>query len=66
MAEDVLSKGITYLVQKGLLHPMSSPRGFQIPSHVLYADDVLIFCKGSKSSLLNLLKLLKHYGDASG
>lgn len=66
LAEDVLSKGISHLVHQGLLSPMSRPRGFQIPSHVLYADDVLIFYKGTRANLLNLINLFEENGDVSG
>lgn len=36
-----------------------------MPSHVLYAD-ILVFCRASKNSLLNLLNLFKEYESASG
>lgn len=63
IAEDVLNRGISLLVQDKLLLPMASPRGFQVPSHVLllYADDVLIFCRGTKKNLDNLMALFKLY-----
>lgn len=51
LAEDVLSCAITYLVQAGLLKPDSGPKNFIAPSHVLYADDVLVFGKGTKRNL---------------
>ncbi|KAF1880119.1 hypothetical protein Lal_00022248 [Lupinus albus] len=35
-------------------------------SHVLYADDVLIFCKGIKRNLDHLKSLLSDYAQASG
>ncbi|KAF1882437.1 hypothetical protein Lal_00039085 [Lupinus albus] len=40
--------------------------GLQTPSHVLYADDILIFCKGLKSNLLALKRLIQDYATASG
>lgn len=61
MAEDVLSRGISMLVE-----PMASPRGFQTPSYVLYADDILIFCRGTKQNLLNLIYLFNRYAEAFG
>lgn len=51
LAEDVLSRGISKLDVDGKLHLMSGPRGFAMPSHVLYVDDVTIFCKASHKSL---------------
>lgn len=47
IAEDVLSRGITMLVNSAKLKPMASPRGFQTPSHVMYVDDIMVFCKGT-------------------
>lgn len=45
---------------------MSGPRGWQIPSHACYADDIMIFCRASKQNLLHLMALFKAYGEASG
>ncbi|XP_019435949.1 PREDICTED: uncharacterized protein LOC109342416 [Lupinus angustifolius] len=36
------------------------------PCHVLYADDIMIFCKGTKSNLLALKSLIRDYSLASG
>lgn len=45
---------------------MSGPRGFQTPSHLLYADDILVLCKGTKRNLRTLINFFKEYGDISG
>lgn len=45
---------------------MAGPKGAQTPSHVLYADDVMVFCKGTKKNLSNLMSIFKEYGEASG
>jgi len=46
LAEEVLSRGISKLVNdKKILH-MASPQGYLTPSHNLYVDDIFIFCKG--------------------
>ncbi|XP_019431610.1 PREDICTED: uncharacterized protein LOC109338761 [Lupinus angustifolius] len=66
LAEDVLSRGITSLVVSKKLSTISGPNGIATPSHVLYADDILIFCKGAKRDLLHLRQLLDDYGQASG
>lgn len=66
LAEEVLSRGISKLVDDGLLQLMSGPRGMRMPSHVLYADDIMIFCRGSKKSLSSLLNLFQAYEQASG
>lgn len=37
-----------------------------IPSHCLYADDVLIFCKGTLANVRHIMKLFELYGQYSG
>ncbi|XP_012568832.1 uncharacterized protein [Cicer arietinum] len=59
LAEDVLSRGISKLDVDGKLHLMSGPRGFAMPSHVLYVDDVTIFCKASHKRILIFSRKLK-------
>lgn len=54
LAADVLSKGITFLIQEAKVKPISSPQGCSPASHVLYADDVIIFCRSDSTSLHNL------------
>lgn len=65
MAEDVLSRGISHLVDSGLLHTVSGPKNLKSPSHMLYANDVLVFCKGNKTGLDALMHLFQEYGSAS-
>jgi ribonuclease HI len=36
------------------------------PTHLLYADDVLIFCKGTQKNLKHIMGAFKDYGDISG
>ncbi|KAM5549757.1 hypothetical protein ABKV19_000925 [Rosa sericea] len=55
LAEEVLSRGILRLVYIGHVQAISSPRPVKVPSHVLFADDIMVFCKGDKRSLLNLM-----------
>ncbi|KAE9594336.1 putative RNA-directed DNA polymerase [Lupinus albus] len=66
LAEDVLSKGISKLLADRKLSLLAGPNIIQPPSHVLYADDVLIFCKGIKRNLEHLNSLLSDYAQASG
>jgi hypothetical protein len=47
LAEEVLSRGLSNLVEEGKLKPLQGTRSINIPSHILYADDVMLFCKGS-------------------
>lgn len=53
-------------MDSGKLQHMSSPRDFATPSHILYAYDIMVLCKGSKSNLRNLMQLFEDYGQASG
>lgn len=66
LAEEVLSRGITSLVSRGELNLMAGPRGTHVPSHVLYTDDVMIFCKGTQQNLHSLMDLFRRYGEVSG
>ena len=65
LAEEVLSRGISKLVNvKTILH-MASLQGYLTPTHILYADKKN-FCRGDNKSLINLSISLKTYGDFSG
>lgn len=66
LADDVLSQGIDQLVNSGRLMPITGANGLRSPSHVLYADDVMVFYKGSKRNLEALMHLLHLYSQASG
>lgn len=66
IAKDILSRAISLMVQQGKLHPMSSLRGYAVPTHVLYADDLMIFCKGSMRNMQNLISVCNKYNVASG
>lgn len=64
--KDGFSRGISMLVDSGKLVPMVGPRGFRTPSHVLYADDIMVFCKGTRKNLKSLMDLFNSYVDVSG
>lgn len=66
IAEDVLSRAISKLMDSGHLSPMASPKGAPTPSHVLYADDIMIFCRGTLSNARKLMHIFALYGEASG
>jgi len=66
IAEDVLSRNITKLVQQGKIELIKGTRSVQIPSHSLYADDIMIFCKGKIASIQALMQLFSSYVMASG
>jgi hypothetical protein len=66
LAEDVLSRSISKLVAQGSLSQIKGSRNVMIPSHSLYADDILIFCKGTLSGLRVLKNLFQSYASESG
>ena len=53
-------------MEKGFFTCISSPRRTTVPTHILYADDVLVLCNGSLQSLRTVLKLFNDYSDISG
>ncbi|KAF1887896.1 hypothetical protein Lal_00023904 [Lupinus albus] len=46
--------------------PLSGPNKLNTTSHVMYVDDIPIFCRGIKPNLLILHKLIKEYAQAAG
>lgn len=66
LAEEVLSRGISNLGHKGSLSLKTGPRGTHMPSHVMYADDVMVFCRGSQKKLETLMELFHRYGETFG
>lgn len=66
IAEEVLSRGLEAMVLEGSLTQISASITLFIPSHCLYADDILIFCKGSLTNVRNIMHLFERYGDYSG
>lgn len=65
LAEEALSRGLTALFSSRRVKPISLPRGCSL-THVLYADDLFIFCRGDDASLTRLQSFLERYGQASG
>ncbi|MCI03301.1 RNA-directed DNA polymerase (Reverse transcriptase), partial [Trifolium medium] len=66
LAEDVLSRGISKLVHDGKLDLIRGTRLVNVPSHTLYADDIMVFCRGTNSNLHALSQLFSDYALASG
>ena len=66
LVKKVLSRGLSKLVNgKKNLH-MTSPSGFLTPSHILYTNDIFVFCRANNKSLRNLSIFLKTYDDLLG
>jgi hypothetical protein len=66
LAEEVLSRGITRLVNEGKLKLIKGTRTAPIPSHILYADDVMLFCKGTAANMQTLSQFFQRYANVSG
>lgn len=45
---------------------MKASRNVTVPSHTLYADDIILFSRGSISMLDSIANLLSLYADGSG
>ncbi|CAJ2637186.1 unnamed protein product [Trifolium pratense] len=66
IAEEVLSRGLSKLVSEDKLKPLNGTRNVSIPSHILYADDVMLFCKGTSSNIEVLSSFFARYAQISG
>lgn len=64
LVEEVLSMGITKLVEEGKQRTIYAQRGIRAPSHVFHADGLVVFYNGEKKGLKNLLNLLERYGES--
>lgn len=61
LAEDVLSHGLSLLVDQGEVKRIAAPRSISPPSHVLFADDVMVFRQGNGKSLHALMNFMDEY-----
>lgn len=66
IAEDVLNRSLSKLVETGKLKLIKGTRNFNVPSHSFYADDLMIFYKGNITGLQYLQQLFSRYAFASG
>ncbi|XP_057784939.1 uncharacterized protein LOC131002461 [Salvia miltiorrhiza] len=66
IVEDVLSHLIMNCVSSGHLVPMGFSRAANFPTHLLYADDILIFYKASVRNARKIKEILHYYGGISG
>ena len=48
-----------------IIEPMFYCRGVSIPTHILYADDVLIFCAGTKQNIRCVQNISHDYSEVS-
>jgi len=61
-----MNRSITKMVREGQLKLILGSRDNPVPSHILYADDIMIFCKGIHSNIQNLTDLFIKYAQVSG
>lgn len=66
IVEDVLNRGISNLVHTNQLNLIRAKKYCMVPSHTLFADDIMIFCKGDNKSIKDISNLLNAYGSYSG
>jgi len=66
LAEEVISRSLTKLVREGNLQLIHGTRELNIPSHILYVDDMMVFCKGTNSNINVLKQVFLDYAEASG
>ena len=65
IASEYLSRGLNDLYNASPELYYYSKKGLRV-SHLAYADDLIIFSKGSKVGLEKILQFLKHYERVSG
>nr|XP_027083643.1 uncharacterized protein LOC113705941 [Coffea arabica] len=66
IAAEVLSRGLNTLVGDLQFSPYFVTRGCPPLTHLAYADDIIIFCNGSKRSLACVMEVLGKYQRISG
>lgn len=65
LAEDVLGKSISKLVDEGKLERVQGTRNIYVPSNSFFADDLMIYCKGKISRLKALKDLFRRHALSS-
>ncbi|TXG69366.1 hypothetical protein EZV62_004301 [Acer yangbiense] len=66
LMEEVLTRLLRKNFESGRIGRFYHPIGAPLVSHLLYADDILIFANGGKRSIRNLVKALETYEKWSG
>lgn len=64
--EDFFSRYLIYMVNHRELEPNHYTNGVSLPTHLLYADDILIFCRASLWNVHNLRATLDLYMSLLG
>lgn len=66
IAKGFLSKYLSYMVFVSNFTPISSSRGSIAPTYLLYTDDVILLCKGTRNNFHNIFNAFTMYGTLSG
>lgn len=66
LVEEILSRMIKRAPEECNIEPFSHPRGAPLISHLLYADDIIIFTNGSRKSLRNIPDIFELYAQWPG
>lgn len=56
---------LSYMVATGNIQPMTYSRGANMPTHLFYADDMLLFCKATSRNIREIKHALEMYGNMS-
>lgn len=66
LAEDYLSCLLTSLINSKDLVSIAATREVTVPTHILYVDDVLLFCKASLCNICCISDTFATYAELSG
>jgi hypothetical protein len=66
LAEEVLSRGLSLLVDNLKLKHIAVLRTTLPPSHVLFVDDVMVFIQGNATYMRALMRFMEEYACNSG
>lgn len=66
IGEEVLARMIDYNDGFRKIMKAEAKMGVLVPTNLLYADDILIFCKATRDNVLLLRDIFRQYGEASG
>ena len=62
---EYLSRMITITVQNGSITPISPCRNVPVPTHLLYADDLILFMKGDKKGAVKIKQIFNQFAESS-
>nr|XP_027090446.1 uncharacterized protein LOC113711482 [Coffea arabica] len=66
LASEALSRGLNAQVEGGRVVPYATSRGCVRVTHLSFADDIIIFSRGDRRSVGNLVRFLNLYQTATG